>query len=410
VLNSHEFDLIQIVTRTFHQSQQSSGVSFASPYSPSVWSSSGWQYTVCMVEFVLRSPTLNPWDAVYVTGDCDALGGWSADAVRLDWRDSAFRACVDLPAGSHFRYLFTRGNWRSAQLDSAGAEQVPQLASAQDGMRIEREVATWGRNSVRYHGDFASQHLPHARTLIVHLPPGYDLQANRRYPVLYLQDGQNLFDANTSFAGVPWGCDETAERLARAGEIAPLILVGVSNSPDRLREYGPKPDEPDNLTEAYARFLIHEVRPFINREYRTQTAPEFTGVGGSSMGGLISLQLCRQHPEVFGICAALSASLWWDNERLLREVEADLRGLAGCRIWLDMGGREGHSDAGMAAMVRRARRLAHDLKSLPKERFRYYEDPDASHNETAWASRFPDVLRFLAAEGVKARLPTFAEV
>jgi len=282
-----------------------------------------------------------------------------------------------------------------AELDHLGCEHSPREAVAEPGLRIEVEIARWGRNSVQYHPDFPSRFLPHPHALTVHLPPGYDLHPHLRYPVLYLHDGQNLFDAHTSFAGVPWGCDETAERLVRTGEIGPVIQVGVANSPDRLREYGPSQTEGDSLADSYARFLIEEARGFINREYRTLPGPQHTGVCGSSMGGLISLYLCRNHPDVFGLCAALSPSLWWDHERLIQEVGDDLAGLANCRTWLDMGGREGHSEAGMAAMTRRARRLAFHLRKVPAEQFRYMEDENGWHNESAWAARYPEVLRFL---------------
>jgi predicted alpha/beta superfamily hydrolase len=348
-----------------------------------------------MVEFVLRSPGLQPWDAVYITGDADPLGRWRPDARRLDWHDGTFRTHLDLPAGSRCRYLFTRGSWRAAELAPNGQEHPPRELTAVVGLRVEVEVCGWGRNSVRYHPDFPSQFLPHAHTLTVHMPPEYDLHPYHRYPVLYLHDGQNLFDAHTSFAGVPWGADETAERLARCGEAAAVIQVGVANSPDRLKEYGPKPDDPTDLTGAYSKFLIDEVKPFIDREYRTRPEPAWTGVCGSSMGGLISLHLCRRHPHVFGRCAALSPSLWWDDERLVNEVGDDPGGLARCKLWLDMGTREGHSSASMGAMTRRAARLAFHLRKMPPDRFRYTEVEDGLHNEEAWGRRYPDVLRFL---------------
>jgi predicted alpha/beta superfamily hydrolase len=348
-----------------------------------------------MVEFVARAAGLHPWDAVYLTGDHDLLGRWDPSAVRLDWQDSVYRTRLDLPPGTRVRYLFTRGSWRTAELDVNAQEHFPRELIAEPGRRVEVEIFGWGRNSVRYHQEVASHFLPHPHSLIVHLPPGYDAQTDRCYPVLLLQDGQNLFDANTAFAGVPWRCDETAERLVRNGEIRPLIQVGVTNTPDRLREYGPKPNDPDDLSEGYARFLIGEVLPLLAREYRILPNATHTGIGGSSMGGLIALHLARHHPEVFGRCAALSPSLWWDGERLIREVGDHLGGLARCRLWLDMGGQEGHSESGMAAMVRRARRLAFHFRKLPVDQFRFCEVPDAGHNETAWAQRYPDVLRFL---------------
>jgi len=170
--------------------------------------------------------------------------------------------------------------------------------------------------------------------------------------------------------------------------------VGVYNSPDRLKEYGPV-DGPADLSGGYARFLLDEVKPFIDAVYRTRSGPESTGVCGSSMGGLISLELARRYPDVFGRCAALSPSLWWDHERLLRHLGDHPHELARCRVWLDMGTQEGPSNGGLPAMVRRARRLADHLRHFPPHQFRYTEVEGGMHNEWAWAARFPDVLRFL---------------
>lgn len=238
---------------------------------------------------------------------------------------------------------------------------------------------------------FESRFLPHARPVGVHLPPGYDLDSAARYPVLYLQDGQNLFDPATAFGGVPWHCDETADRLVLAGECRPVILVGVGNSPDRLREYGPRErPHPDDLSRDYARFLIEELKPSIDRTYRT--LPDETGVGGSSMGGLISLHLAVWHPGVFRRCLAMSPSLWWDGEAFARSAAWP----AGVRLWLDTGGREGGTPAAMRANLRRTRRLAARFRRATRgDGFRYVEAPDAGHNEAAWGARFGDALAFL---------------
>ena len=326
-------------------------------------------------------------------GDGPELGRWRADAVRLDWRDGAFRSHVELPPGSRTKYLFTRGSWRGAELDHDGCELRPREVTA-DHDTVHAEVPGWGRGSVRTHSDLPSTFLPHPHTVLVHLPPEYDLHPHRRYPVLYLHDGQNLFDADTSFAGVPWRCDEAAEELARLGEMTPIIQVGIYNTPDRLKEYGPTDDAHD-LSAGYGRFLLDEVKPLIDREYRTRIGPENTGICGSSMGGLISLELARRHPSVFGRCAALSPSLWWNGERLLHDIGDHPQQLSHCRVWLDMGSREGPSSDGLPPMVRRARRLAFHLRNHPEGEFRYTEVDGGMHNEWAWSARFPDVLRYL---------------
>src|SRR5437588_2072830 len=117
-------------------------------------------------------------------------------------------------------------------------------------------------DAVRYHPDFPSAFLPHRRALGVYVPPGYDTEPDRRYPVFYLHDGQNLFDPETAFGGVPWGCDATAERLLRAGEVPPLILVGVWNTPHRIREYGPRRPgmHHDHRAAVYGRVVVEEVK------------------------------------------------------------------------------------------------------------------------------------------------------
>jgi len=175
---------------------------------------------------------------------------------------------------------------------------------------------------VPYFPDYGSQFLPHRRPIIVWTPPGYE-HGHQHYPVFYLHDGQNLFDPATAFGGIPWRCDETAHRVIAEGSARPMILVGVGNSPDRLREYGPRRSGHEaNLARPYGRFLTEELKPFIDRAFRTLPGPQDTAVGGSSMGGLISLYLCRWYPKIFGLCGAVSPSLWWGKQAFLKGLES----------------------------------------------------------------------------------------
>jgi predicted alpha/beta superfamily hydrolase len=250
---------------------------------------------------------------------------------------------------------------------------------------------------IRYHYEFTSRYLPRSRTLIVYLPPGYADEAPRRYPVLYLHDGQNVFDAATSFAGTEWQADETAERLIRAGRLAPLILVGVYNTEDRLAEYTPWRDTKERAGgkgKHYARFLVDEVKPFIDREYRTLPGREHTAVAGSSLGGLISLYLAKQYPDRFSRCGALSPSLWWANERILREIERSPGWLKHVRVWLDMGTREGQRPGAALAGTRRLVESFDQMGLIPGRDYYYQEVFEGEHNEAAWAARFDKVLLF----------------
>ncbi len=355
-----------------------------------------------MVEFVVRVPEITPSDRpVFLAGDGPEFGNWSADAVPLErWDDGTHRTRLDLSPGFRGRFLVTLGKWRDAEADGRGHELPPRELHVTDSATVEANVLGWGRGSVRYHLDFASQFLPHPRTISVWVPPGYDLEPDCRFPVLYMHDGQNLFDPETAFAGNPWWADEVAEREIRAGRVQPLIIVGIANSPDRIREYGPRHG---NTTEGdwsreYGRFLVEEVKPFVDASYRTLREPEHTGIGGSSMGGLISLHLCKWYPGVFGRCAALSPSLWWERESFLHDLSVSPEWLETCRVWLDMGTREGATEAGMSAMVGRARRLAQRFarRGMREDEQFHFEAVDGGmHNEAAWGSRLDRVLRFL---------------
>jgi predicted alpha/beta superfamily hydrolase len=356
-----------------------------------------------MVEFVVRVPEDTPREwRVFVAGDGVPLGGWAADAVPLDrWGDGTYRTRLDLPDGFRGRFLITPGRWRAAEAGGRGRELPPRDLHVTGPLTVEANVAGWGRGSVRYHPEFTSAFLPSARTLAVWLPPGYDLDPHRRFPVLYLNDGQNLFDPETAFAGNPWWADEAAEREVRAGRVRPLILVGVANTADRLREYGPRrpgAKKGEDLSREYGRFLVEEVKPFIDATYRTLSGPDHTGVGGSSMGGLISLHLCKWYPGVFGRCAALSPSLWWDREFFVTSLDVAPRWLDRCRVWVDAGTHEGQTATGMRATVRRARWLAHLFARRGMragEQFHFEVVEGGEHNEAAWGGRFGRVLRFL---------------
>jgi predicted alpha/beta superfamily hydrolase len=253
---------------------------------------------------------------------------------------------------------------------------------------------------LRHHDAFASRFLPHARPISVWLPPGYDSETHRRFPVFYLHDGQNLFDPATAFGGNPWRAGETAEWMIRESLIRPLILVGVGNTPDRIKEYGPSRKRPGiaDLAKHYGRFLVEELKPFIDREYRTLPEPRDSAIGGSSMGGLISLYLGRWHAETFGMIAAMSPSLWYNREAFLRTSRLHTSWLKNCRIWLDFGTCEGPNPASMQAGLNRTRDLAAAFReaSLVDDRdFHYEEIEGGQHNEAAWGGRFDRVLRFL---------------
>jgi predicted alpha/beta superfamily hydrolase len=245
------------------------------------------------------------------------------------------------------------------------------------------------------HSAFPSRLLERPRDLAVYLPPGYHDERDRRFPVLYMHDGQNLFDPDTAFVrGQHWRLGEMADMLIAEGRVEPLIIVGIYHTGhSRIHEYTPTKDARIGGGQArlYGRLLVDELKPFIDQRYRTDPARERTGLGGSSLGGLVSMYLGLRHADVFGRLAVISPSVWWGKRAILRYVAKAVPKPA-TRIWLDMGtseSRNGIADARRlrAALVKAGWREDVDLA--------YSEVPDGTHTEAAWAHRVGDVLQFL---------------
>lgn len=265
-------------------------------------------------------------------------------------------------------------------------------------MSTKRSVrrAPAGFEYLRRHVGFQSKYLNRERNVIVALPREYATDESRRFPVLYLHDGQNLFDPTTSFIpGQIWAADVTAHRLARRRSIEPLIVVGIYNTGEhRIDEYTPTVDarmQRGGASALYGRFLVEELRPAVDAAYRTKTDAWSNGLGGSSLGGLASLDIAFRHPGAFGRVAALSPAAWWDRGYIVRVVDA-LPRPTGQRIWLDMGTSEGRGMLDVArllrdALLRKGWRLGEDLH--------YREARGARHTELAWARRVGPMLRFL---------------
>lgn len=264
-----------------------------------------------------------------------------------------------------------------------------------EGLTVDNPPEHTLTGDFRRHPKFRSRFLPSEHTLMVYRPPGYRDDRVRRFPVLYMHDGQNVFDRATSATGAEWSVDETAQRLIESGAIEPLIIVGIYNAGERrIDEYTPTRDPRKNLggkADAYARMLVQEVKPFIDRRYRTLRSAPNTGLGGSSLGGLLTLHLGLRFPTVFNRLAVLSPSVWWDERAILRDVDA-LPAKLPLRIWLDAGTNEGEEvtrDSRMLrdALVRKGWVVGQDLA--------YLEAEGGGHNEQSWAARVEPVLRFL---------------
>lgn len=263
---------------------------------------------------------------------------------------------------------------------------------------IRAEAAT---GDLRLH-EFRSRIFRNTRFLRVWLPPGYDEAENQpsRYPVLYLNDGQNLFEPTTSFTGVEWQVDETADRLIRGGIVVPMIIVGIDNAgPARLREYMPfrslQPIVVRVQGRRYPDFLVQEVMPFIARNYRIAVGPQNTGLGGSSLGALIALYTAIVRPGLIGRLLIESPSLWASNRQIIRESRSVKKWPE--RIYLGTGTAEAGNPDRDRSVVDDVREFDGILrrKGLDERRLKLVIEEGGTHHESAWARRFPEALRFL---------------
>jgi predicted alpha/beta superfamily hydrolase len=240
------------------------------------------------------------------------------------------------------------------------------------------------------------------RLVRVWLPPDYDGWGATRYPVLYLNDGQNLFDPATAFAGVHWQVGEAATQLIAEQKIPPLIIVGIDNTRNRAQEYIPYRSKDPRVLNAkgkcYPDFLQREVMPLIEERYPVLKGMENTGLGGSSLGGLITLYTHLAAPGVFGRLLIESPSLFVANRQILDESRRFRSWPA--RTYLGTGTREvGHADED-ERIVGDVRELEAILRQagLDDQRLKVRIEEAASHTESAWAARFPEALEFLYSE------------
>ena len=239
--------------------------------------------------------------------------------------------------------------------------------------------------TLKFHPDIGGPGVP-SRMATVWLPPCYDEEPNRRYPVLYMHDGQNCFDARRAAFGMEWGMDETATRLIGEGKIEPVIIVALDcNGANRFKEYSDSPDG-----QAYRDYVVQVVKPMIDRAYRTRPGREHTAVMGSSMGGCVSFLLAWEHPEVFSAAGCVSPAFFEADFARVLNHSGERKPI---RLYLDNGG------VGLEQKLQKG--IDRMLALLPQKGYQegrdflWFQDSAAEHNEAAWAARVWRPLEFM---------------
>ena len=283
-------------------------------------------------------------------------------------------------------------SWRTASADAA--------ASATPASNCKSTVT----GDLRLH-TVRSAIFGNERTIRVLLPAGYDDSANvqRRYPVLYLLDGQNVFDACLSdVSHHEWSADEISQQLTAAGQLPAMIVVGVDHAAaKRAHEYLPykdfvgSPDMDEPAGRRFPDFLAREVMPLVNGTYRTLTGAPNTGIGGSSYGGVATLYALLTRPNDFGYGLIESPTLWVGMGQLVR----DTRPLAALpfKVFVGFGGKEAGDPVVSRKLISFVDELAANLRAAGYDdsNLRIVIDPDAAHTEAAWEKRLPGALEFL---------------
>ena len=328
---------------------------------------------------------------IYLTGDDASLGNWQPDGVKLiETKKGKWSKKFTFIKGKKLEFKITRGSWDTEALNDDGSIPANLSLEIMNDTTVQIKVNLWAdmveqkitgqiTGIVKYHLNFKGEGIK-PRDIIVWLPPFYFLENEKRYPVLYMHDGQNLFNPRTSAFKIDWQLDETADSLIRKNLMEEIIIVGIYNTPDRRSEYSE-----NDTGYAYMNFIIDSLKLFIDRNYRTLPERKFTATGGSSMGGLISFMLVWERPDIFSRAICMSPAFkvrrfdYVDNVESFKGEKKDIK------LYIDNGGIELDSliQLGVDEML-----SALNIKSYKQGNdFYWFRDEKAQHNESAWAKR-----------------------
>ncbi len=346
------------------------------------------------VTFKVISHLQNKNDSVFISGNHKKFGIWSPGATPLQkFNDSTWSKTIYFPENTILEYKFTKGTWQSEALKNDGSIPHNSALKVMRDTTVVKRITKWKDQNitksafigkvtgqVKYFRNVKGEGIK-PRDVAVWLPPGYDEDTLKHYPVLFMQDGQNIFDPKTSSFGVDWQADETADSLIKNKIISPAIIVGIYNTSDRSLEY-----TPTKKGMAYMKFVATKLKPFIDKTFRTLPGRNFTAVGGSSYGGTISFMLTWYYSDIFSKAACFSPAFQTDKFDLTTIVK-NYQGIKKeIKLYIDIGGvgLEQRLQPGIDEMI----------NSLKGKRFKlnedyfFYQDSTARHFEADWAKRF----------------------
>ena len=352
------------------------------------------------VTFIVESSSVSQKSNLYLVGSHRKLGGWQPDQIKMTYLGEKqgihrWQKQISFVEGEMLEYKFTQGSWSNEGANEKGlplennyltVSKTQSVTTTIEHWRTSAELPVQGQitGTVKYHLQVTGQGvLP--RDIIVWLPPDYN-NVDENYPVLYMHDGQNIIDPNTSTFKIDWSVDEALTRLIAVKKVPPMIVVGMSSTDNRTAEYSPGTDG-----EAYMNFVVNKVKPLIDKTYRTKTAREHTLIGGSSMGGIMSLMLAWQYDDVFSKALCMSPAFKINKLDYVSTIANYQGEKKNIKIYIDNGGLglEQRLQPGIDDMLLVLKQKGYE-KSIG-----WIVDKNAKHSEGAWAKRFPDAIQWL---------------
>jgi predicted alpha/beta superfamily hydrolase len=345
-----------------------------------------------------------PGKGVFICGSSSELAMWNPSDRLMNRRSaSVYTFSIEAVRGKQLAYKYTLGSWDSENCDGKGFPLSNFTVTPNSDTTVTDTVLFWKNTGITKEPtvtgtlirieDFGSGKIK-KRGLLVWLPPGYDSTRRKGYPVLYMHDGQNLFDRNTSSFGNEWKTDETADSLIRKGSIPPMIIVGINNTSDRMEEY-----TPGQKGKLYTDFIIDEVKPFIDRHYKTNSGRAATYTAGSSAGGTVSFMLAWNHPEIFSKAFCFSPAFRISSIDLVTGVKEYTGKKKKISLYIDNGGKEleARLRPGIDSMIEALKDIGY---SEGRDLMTFF-DLTAEHNEKAWAKRLPAALEKMLGKKIR---------
>ncbi len=349
-----------------------------------------------------KYPVKHNNDTAFLSGNFNNWNPGNSAYKFLLTNENSFELILDLPAG-HYEYKCTRGDWAKVECLANGKDINNHSFLLSVDTTIEINIEAWKDDFAEIQKQhtaskqvniidtaFFIPQLNRTRRIWIYLPEGYS-KTKRHYPVMYMHDGQNIFDAYTSGFG-EWGVDECLDSLIRKGKPA-CIVVGIDNGPKRFNEYNPYEFRQYGKGEGdqYLEFLVQTLKPFIDKQYRTLSSKENTIIAGSSMGGLISYYAMLQYPGVFGKAGIFSPAFW--TAPIIKTVTNTLAGKMDGKFFFYMGGLEG------STYVTDMEEVQEILGGNSRAMIYSVIDPESSHNEQAWQKWFAEFYNWIMADG-----------